>query len=82
MRLRSAHRFRQMQKFADVIDMAQAHVEHETALRIERIRRHAHQGNGSRVCIDCGVVIPPARRRHIPNAVRCVACQDASERTR
>jgi hypothetical protein len=27
-----------MERFADIIDMAQAHVEMETALRIEQIR--------------------------------------------
>jgi phage/conjugal plasmid C-4 type zinc finger TraR family protein len=69
-----------MERFADIIDMAQAHVEQETALRIERIRRSAQTGIGSPHCIDCGSEIPAERRKHQPNAVRCVPCQDLRER--
>jgi phage/conjugal plasmid C-4 type zinc finger TraR family protein len=69
-----------MERFADVLDMAQAHIEQETALEIERIRKGTIAGTGSTHCVDCGSEIPDARRRHIPNAVRCVPCQDLSER--
>jgi phage/conjugal plasmid C-4 type zinc finger TraR family protein len=62
--------------------MAQAHVERETALQIERIRRGAQAGIGSSHCLDCGAEIPDARRRHMPNAVRCVPCQEHQERCR
>jgi phage/conjugal plasmid C-4 type zinc finger TraR family protein len=69
-----------MDRFADVIDMAQAHVEQETALAIERIRNNTRGGVGSAHCIDCGAGIPDARRRHMPSAVRCVPCQAQNER--
>ena len=35
----------------------------------------------SRVCIDCGYKIDPARIAAIPAAVRCVECQTKKERT-
>jgi DnaK suppressor protein len=31
-------------------------------------------------CIDCGQAIPPARLQAQPFAVRCIACQERSER--
>jgi phage/conjugal plasmid C-4 type zinc finger TraR family protein len=71
-----------MERFADVLDMAQAHVEQETALQIERIRKGAGKGTGSTHCVDCGAEIPNERRRHMPGAVRCVPCQDLMERIR
>ncbi len=33
-------------------------------------------------CIDCGEVIPEARRRAYPAAVRCVTCQQEVENGR
>ena len=71
-----------MERFADVIDMAQAHVERETALRIERIRQNATTNSGSHHCIGCGTEIPEDRRRHVPGAVRCIHCQNLWEGTR
>jgi len=68
-----------MERFADVVDMAQAHVENEVALRIERIRRTTQAGVGRRYCVDCGKEIPAARRQHMPNATRCVDCQSLLE---
>jgi phage/conjugal plasmid C-4 type zinc finger TraR family protein len=70
-----------MERYADVIDLAQAHVERETALRIDLIRRRALAGGvGSAQCVDCGGAIPEARRQQVPSARRCVACQSARER--
>ncbi|MCG6897065.1 MAG: TraR/DksA C4-type zinc finger protein [Thiocapsa sp.] len=68
-----------MEKFADVLDLAQAHVERETELRIAAIQRHANSGFGSSRCSDCGEPIPTRRRKHVPNAKRCAACQAAEE---
>jgi phage/conjugal plasmid C-4 type zinc finger TraR family protein len=68
-----------MERFADLVDMAQAHVEQETSMRIERIRQEAQKGIGRPNCIDCGTAIPADRRRHVPSAVRCVPCQDQLE---
>jgi phage/conjugal plasmid C-4 type zinc finger TraR family protein len=69
-----------MEKFADVLDLAQAHTERETQIRIAAIQRRADSGYGSEYCIDCGEPIPAIRRQHIPNAKRCAACQDQEER--
>jgi phage/conjugal plasmid C-4 type zinc finger TraR family protein len=71
-----------MERFADVLDLAQAHVELETARRVERIRRQLQTGIGSVYCIDCGAEIPAKRRRQLPNALRCVPCQSLLERAR
>lgn len=71
-----------MARFADVVDMAQAHIELETEMQIARILRGNRTCTGSPHCIDCGAPIPAERRRHVPNAVRCVHCQDLDERGR
>lgn len=33
----------------------------------------------SNLCEDCGEVIPEARRRAVPGATRCIACQTEFE---
>ena len=71
-----------MEKFADVLDLAQAHTDRETPLRIAAIQRHTHGGLGRDFCMDCGAPIPLSRRQHVPNASRCAACQEAEERRR
>ncbi|AGA90683.1 phage/conjugal plasmid C-4 type zinc finger protein, TraR family [Thioflavicoccus mobilis 8321] len=68
-----------MERLSDIVDMAQAHIEQETALRIERIRRNAKPGVGRAHCIDCGQPIPAARRASVPGASRCVTCQSLIE---
>ncbi|MBK1699476.1 TraR/DksA C4-type zinc finger protein [Thiococcus pfennigii] len=68
-----------MERLSDIVDMAQAHIEQETALRIERIRRSTRPGVGRDHCIDCGRPIPAARRVSVPGACRCVACQGLLE---
>lgn len=42
--------------------------------------QQALQGDGSDECEDCGSVIPEARRKAMPNARRCVFCQQVFER--
>lgn len=69
-----------MERFADVFDQAQAHIEQETALAIDRIRLHAVSGRGRMDCIECGASIPARRRQHVPNAQRCAPCQERLER--
>jgi phage/conjugal plasmid C-4 type zinc finger TraR family protein len=68
-----------MERLSDVVDMAQAHIEQETAQRIEWIRRSTQPGIGRAFCIDCGKEIPAARRKHMPGALRCVTCQSLFE---
>lgn len=71
-----------MERFADIIDMAQAHVEMETALRIEQIRRREIVVVvGRPYCINCGSLIPEERRKCAPSTQRCVACQSLLERS-
>ena len=71
-----------MEKFADVLDLAQAHTEREIQLRIAAILASANSGGGSEFCLDCGDLIAETRRRHVPNAKRCAVCQEAEERRR
>jgi phage/conjugal plasmid C-4 type zinc finger TraR family protein len=71
-----------MEKFADVLDLAQAHTEREIQLRIAAILASANSGGGSEFCVDCGEIIPETRRQHVPNAKRCAVCQEAEERSR
>lgn len=72
-----------MERFADLIDMAQAHVEMETALRIDQIRRRAVVvGVRSPQCIDCGCPISEGRRKCMQGTQRCVPCQSRLERAR
>jgi phage/conjugal plasmid C-4 type zinc finger TraR family protein len=35
----------------------------------------------ARLCVECGVVIPPARVKAVPSVARCVKCQSAFEHT-
>ncbi len=70
-----------MEKFADVLDLAQAHTEREIQLRIAAIQHRANTGFGCEFCVDCGEPIPPTRRQHIPNAKRCAICQETEERS-
>lgn len=36
---------------------------------------HTVKGQGSRICIDCGELIPAARRKARPECTRCLGCQ-------
>lgn len=69
-----------MERYADLLDLAQAHVERETALRIASIQLRVRRSGGRDHCIDCAARIPEARRRQVPNAIRCASCQDQAER--
>jgi phage/conjugal plasmid C-4 type zinc finger TraR family protein len=71
-----------MEKYADVLDLAQAHTEREIELRIAAIQRWVGRGQACEICIDCGSPIPEARRRHVPGAERCATCQVEAERSR
>lgn len=71
-----------MEKFADVLDLAQAHTEREIQMRIAAILGCTNSGYGSEFCVDCGEPIPEIRRQHVPNAKRCAGCQEAEEHSR
>jgi phage/conjugal plasmid C-4 type zinc finger TraR family protein len=68
-----------MEKYADVLDLAQAHMECETQLRISAIRKRCLTGKGRRTCLECGTSIPEARRTRVPNAQRCAPCEQEHE---
>jgi phage/conjugal plasmid C-4 type zinc finger TraR family protein len=68
-----------MEKYADVLDLAQAHTERETEMRVSAIQRRALAGAGRPYCRDCGAPIPEARRARVPNAQRCAPCQNDCE---
>lgn len=63
----------------DLGDEAQARAEREREAAVERVRREA-RGRGQETCRTCGEAIDPARRIAQPNAVRCLDCQERSER--
>jgi phage/conjugal plasmid C-4 type zinc finger TraR family protein len=69
-----------MERYADPLDLAQAHTEQETRLAIHRIRLHTTLGSGRCDCIDCGERIPAQRQAQVPNATRCAPCQGRWER--
>jgi phage/conjugal plasmid C-4 type zinc finger TraR family protein len=71
-----------MQRFADLLDLAQMQTELDCQLRVAVVRNQLHDGRGASHCHDCGEPIPAARRHHVPNARRCIACQDLEERRR
>jgi phage/conjugal plasmid C-4 type zinc finger TraR family protein len=68
-----------MERLADSLDLAQQHIELETAASIEIILARVRHGRGSAYCTDCGEDIPAARRAQVPNAIRCVHCQTRFE---
>ncbi len=44
-------------------------------------RARMPSGDGLAECEDCGETIPPARRRALPGARTCVACQAGRDKT-
>ncbi|MFV3126106.1 TraR/DksA C4-type zinc finger protein [Niveispirillum sp. KHB5.9] len=58
---------------ADIADDAQA--AEALHLRAAFSHRPASHPSGQAECEDCGEAIPEARRRAVPDAVRCVFCQ-------
>lgn len=62
------------------IEAASDASERRQTAAIERIRAEL-TAEGEEECISCGQPIPEARRRAMPSAERCVACQTKFERT-
>ncbi len=65
----------------DIVDKAAVAVETWGKKSIDKTRA-ALQSSGTRLCIDCSKVIPEARRRAYPAAVRCITCQQEVENGR
>jgi phage/conjugal plasmid C-4 type zinc finger TraR family protein len=57
---------------------------HEGEINERRIAatRALLTGKGTPDCVDCGDPIPTERREALPNATRCIGCQEANERRR
>jgi len=71
-----------LDRFADELDLTQVRIDQATEFAVAQIRRQTTQGEGRRACLDCGDAIPLQRQRHVPNAIRCIGCQDLYERRR
>ena len=68
---------------SDQLDEAQTLDEREREAIIARSRRPpggiAHRPGVLRHCEDCGRAIPPERIAALPEALRCIDCQEAFE---
>jgi len=62
---------------ADDVDRANDAMSLQIQAKLDEIRRKNTEGVGTDECVDCGVEIPAERKRILPNAVRCVPCQEA-----
>lgn len=47
------------------------------AMSAQSVVKNYNTANDAMYCVDCGRVIPEARKKAIPGSVRCVACQEA-----
>ncbi|KAF0232512.1 MAG: hypothetical protein FD177_2399 [Desulfovibrionaceae bacterium] len=68
----------------DAADEAQKHEAAflDAAVRARRIAPTEEQlrdESGAVICVDCDELIPAARLKSVPDAVRCVECQAAWE---
>jgi DnaK suppressor protein len=64
----------------DALHRHLAGIQHAEGLGIRGL--HPQEGVGPsprRFCEDCGKLIPPARLRAMPAAVRCIQCQAKKE---
>ena len=67
----------------DEIDRAAERTDELLADALAAQRRRAAKGKGpvsAKECMECGDVIPKARRIAVPGVQRCVLCQAAIER--
>jgi phage/conjugal plasmid C-4 type zinc finger TraR family protein len=57
----------------------QDQIDDSVADAIAMARARLAAGEGSEHCVECGDPIPEARRRALPGARTCVACQSARD---
>lgn len=60
-------------------EQAEAKVAQERDAKLAEARADLKKAGASE-CVDCGQVIPPARRSAYPSANRCIDCQTGVER--
>lgn len=61
------------------IELAEARIEKERDAGLARVRARL-AGEGAADCVDCDEPIPEARRKALPSACRCAACQQVFEK--
>lgn len=61
-------------------EMGQIHALHLNENAIAAIRNRISTEPSLEECMDCGEVIPEARRRAVQGCLRCITCQAISER--
>ena len=67
---------------ADEADIANDLIEHAMRLSLSRVLPPDHAAKPlTDECEECGVHVGLARRKALPYATRCVACQSALEKT-
>lgn len=62
----------------DIADRADQNTELLTRLAINSVRtriRTDERKSETVECVDCGCIIPKARRCAVPGCIRCVTCQ-------
>lgn len=62
---------------ADEIDASQAESDFLLSLRLSK--RTRYQGLSAEVCIECGEIIPYARRMALPGIQYCICCIELQE---
>lgn len=60
-------------------DRARIREEQELFIRLKEIRRRIQHPRSDNTCIDCGEIIPLARRKAMPGCMRCFDCQTEFE---
>jgi len=68
-----------VERFADDLDLTQLHIDKHINAAVSKIREKATEGKGRKECCECGIEIPSARLKLIPNAERCATCQEHHE---
>ncbi|HSI41779.1 MAG TPA: TraR/DksA C4-type zinc finger protein [Xanthobacteraceae bacterium] len=66
---------------SDDVDRAQALEERQREISLRR-QAERMAGDGRLSCVVCGEAIDPERLRVLPNALRCIGCQERRERWR
>jgi len=63
----------------DDIDRAQVRSDLFLDQALKKARGPRNNGPGADFCIDCGELIPKARRQAVPGCIRCIDCQEEYE---
>jgi phage/conjugal plasmid C-4 type zinc finger protein, TraR family len=66
----------------DDIDRLQEQDDARLQRRLAEISRELERAADDIYCVECGEEIPEERRRLLPNATRCVDCQNMFEKNR